>query len=127
MVKTTILLKDIKDFQAVNEVYAQCFTNNLPSRMAFQVNIRKMVRFGHLKLRAIYITFLLLLKVAALPKDGLVEIEVVAKIGVLTVGCVTQSWREPSESYFMQNFLRISNLASILASEAAFQSTTAIS
>ena len=88
VVKTTILLKDIKDFQAVNEVYAQCFTNNLPSRMAFQVNFRKMVSFGHHKLRVIYITILLSLKVAALPKDGLVEIEVVAKIGVLTAGSI---------------------------------------
>ena len=37
VVKTTILLKDMKDFQTVNEIYAQCFTDNLPARAAFQV------------------------------------------------------------------------------------------
>ena len=52
VVKTTVLLKDIGDFAAMNEVYATFFTQPYPARAAFQV--------------------------AKLPKDGLVEIEVVA-------------------------------------------------
>jgi len=52
VVKTTVLLKDIKDFGAMNEVYAKFFTGDCPARAAFQV--------------------------AALPKDALVEIEAVA-------------------------------------------------
>ena len=38
VVKTTILMKDMNDFQAVNKIYGKYFTNNLPARMAFQVN-----------------------------------------------------------------------------------------
>lgn len=53
VVKTTVLLKDIGDFAKMNAVYAQFFTEgNYPARSAFQA--------------------------AALPKDALVEIEVVA-------------------------------------------------
>lgn len=67
VVKTTILLKDMNDFQTVNAVYEQCFKNplgfnELPARMAFQV--------------------------AALPKNGLVEIEAVAKIGAQSAGSI---------------------------------------
>ena len=43
------------------------------------------------------------------------------------LGCVTQSWQKPSETYFMQNFTLISDLASILTSEVAHQSTRAFS
>ncbi|MDD3253138.1 MAG: RidA family protein [Lachnospiraceae bacterium] len=50
--KTTVLLKDIADFAAMNAVYAKFFTENCPARAAFQV--------------------------AALPKDALVEIEAIA-------------------------------------------------
>ncbi|WP_147820199.1 RidA family protein [Salidesulfovibrio onnuriiensis] len=52
VVKTTVLLKDIKDFVAMNEVYAQFFESDCPARAAYQV--------------------------AALPKDALVEIELIA-------------------------------------------------
>ena len=52
VVKTTVMLKDIADFAAMNEVYAQFFTEPYPARAAFQV--------------------------AALPKGALVEIECVA-------------------------------------------------
>ncbi len=52
VVKTTVLLKDIADFGAMNEVYAEFFSAPYPARAAFQV--------------------------AALPKDALVEIEAVA-------------------------------------------------
>lgn len=53
VVKTTVLLADIDDFAAVNEVYARFFTGEvLPARAAFQV--------------------------AALPKGAGVEIEAVA-------------------------------------------------
>jgi 2-iminobutanoate/2-iminopropanoate deaminase len=38
VIKTTIYLKNIEDFDAVNEVYGQCFTGDLPARAAFQVN-----------------------------------------------------------------------------------------
>lgn len=53
VVKTTVLLKDIADFGKMNAVYAEFFSEgNYPARSAFQA--------------------------AALPKDALVEIEVVA-------------------------------------------------
>ena len=53
IVKTTILLKDMKDFQTVNEIYAQCFTDNLPARAAFQVQFFFKNRF------LVVLTFLL--------------------------------------------------------------------
>ena len=52
VVKTTVMLKDIADFAAMNEVYAEFFSAPYPARAAFQV--------------------------AALPKDARVEIECVA-------------------------------------------------
>ena len=52
VVKTTVLLKDIADFGAMNEVYARFFERECPARAAFQV--------------------------AAIPKGALVEIEAVA-------------------------------------------------
>ncbi len=52
VVKTTVLLADIKDFAAMNEVYAGFFEAPFPARAAFQV--------------------------AAVPKGALVEIEAVA-------------------------------------------------
>ena len=52
VVKTTVLLKSITDFGAMNEVYAEFFTEPYPARAAFQA--------------------------AALPKDAMVEIEAVA-------------------------------------------------
>lgn len=52
VVKATVFLKDIGDFAAMNEVYARYFTENCPARSAVQA--------------------------AALPKDALVEIEVIA-------------------------------------------------
>ena len=35
VIKTTILLKDMKDFQTVNEIYAQCFKGQKISRGIF--------------------------------------------------------------------------------------------
>ena len=52
VVKTTVLLKNIADFTAMNEVYAEFFTGDCPPRAAFEV--------------------------AALPKNALVEIEAIA-------------------------------------------------
>ena len=52
VVKTTVLLADIADFAAMNEVYAEFFTEPYPARAAFQV--------------------------AAIPKGALVEIEAIA-------------------------------------------------
>lgn len=37
VVKTTVLLSDIADFKAVNAVYAEYFTGNMPARACFQV------------------------------------------------------------------------------------------
>ena len=54
VVKTTVLLKDIGDFAAMNEVYAETFTAPYPARAAFEA--------------------------AALPKGALVEIECVAAL-----------------------------------------------
>ena len=52
VVKTTVLLANIADFAAMNEVYAEFFTAPYPARAAFQV--------------------------ACLPRNALVEIECVA-------------------------------------------------
>ncbi len=55
VVKTTVLLKNISDFAAMNEVYATFFEGDaLPARAAFEA--------------------------AALPKGALVEIEVIATL-----------------------------------------------
>jgi len=52
VIKTTIFLKDLNDFAAVNEVYGEYFKTNFPVRSCIQV--------------------------AKLPMDVLVEIEVIA-------------------------------------------------
>lgn len=52
VVKTTVFLKDLNNFTAMNEVYGQYFQNGYPARSAVQV--------------------------ARLPKDAEVEIEVIA-------------------------------------------------
>ena len=52
VVKTTVFLKDMNDFPAMNEVYAKYFTGDFPARSTIQV--------------------------AALPKGANVEIEVIA-------------------------------------------------
>jgi 2-iminobutanoate/2-iminopropanoate deaminase len=54
IVKTTVFLKDLKDFASFNEVYSEFFNQEPPARSAIQV--------------------------AGLPKDGLVEIEAVAVV-----------------------------------------------
>ncbi|MBS4750437.1 RidA family protein [Carnobacteriaceae bacterium zg-ZUI78] len=54
VVKTTVLLKDIADFTKMNDVYASYFSAPFPARAAYQV--------------------------AALPKDALIEIEVIAVV-----------------------------------------------
>lgn len=52
VVKTTVFLKDMNDFAAVNAVYAEYFTKEFPARACIEV--------------------------ARLPKDALVEIEAIA-------------------------------------------------
>ena len=52
IIKTTVFLKDMNDFAAMNEVYATFFPENPPARSAVEV--------------------------ARLPKDAMVEIEAVA-------------------------------------------------
>ncbi|MGL5615982.1 MAG: RidA family protein [Sarcina sp.] len=52
VLKTTVFLKDINDFTAVNEVYKSYFATECPARSCFQVG--------------------------KLPKDALIEIEVIA-------------------------------------------------
>lgn len=54
VVKTTVFLKDMNDFAAMNEVYAQFFQQPFPARSAVEV--------------------------ARLPKDVLVEIEAIAAL-----------------------------------------------
>jgi 2-iminobutanoate/2-iminopropanoate deaminase len=54
LVKTTVFLKDMNDFSTMNEVYAKYFTLAPPARSTVQV--------------------------ARLPKDALVEIEVIAAL-----------------------------------------------
>jgi len=54
VVKTTVFLKNMADFAAMNEIYATYFTADCPARAAVQV--------------------------AALPKDALVEIEAIAVV-----------------------------------------------
>jgi 2-iminobutanoate/2-iminopropanoate deaminase len=54
VVKTTVYLKDMNDFAAMNEVYGKYFTAAPPARTTVQV--------------------------ARLPKDALVEIEVIASL-----------------------------------------------
>ncbi|MNN48362.1 Enamine/imine deaminase [compost metagenome] len=52
VIKTTVFLKDLGDFTKVNEIYSSFFVEPYPARSAVEV--------------------------ARLPKDGLVEIEVIA-------------------------------------------------
>ena len=52
VVKSVVFVKDLDDFASINEVYAQFFTGNQPARSCVQV--------------------------AKLPKDALLEIELVA-------------------------------------------------
>jgi len=54
VVKTTVFLKDMNDFQAMNAVYGEFLKSDPPARSTVQV--------------------------AALPKNGLVEIEAIVKI-----------------------------------------------
>ncbi len=54
VVKTSVFLSDIADFLKMNTVYAEFFGNDPPARSTMQVS--------------------------ALPKSGLVEIEVIAKV-----------------------------------------------
>lgn len=54
VVKTTVFLKDMNDFAAVNEIYGSFFAQPYPARSAIEV--------------------------ARLPKDGLVEIEAIAAV-----------------------------------------------
>ncbi len=55
VVKTVVFLKSLSDFALVNEVYAAFFGSHKPARSCIEVS--------------------------GLPKDGLVEIEVIAKVG----------------------------------------------
>lgn len=54
VVKTTVFIKNMGDFAAMNEVYARYFTNNCPARSCVEV--------------------------ARLPKDVLIEIEAIAAL-----------------------------------------------
>lgn len=54
VIKTSVFIKDMNDFTAINEIYAQYFTEPFPARSCVEV--------------------------ARLPKDVLIEIEVIAEI-----------------------------------------------
>ena len=75
VVKTTVLLADINDFGAVNEVYTKFFTSNYPARAAYQVT-QLLLHHTHHKNKSF--------KVAALPRGARVEIEGVAVVGKIT-------------------------------------------
>ncbi len=55
VVKTTVFLADMEDFAEMNEIYAECFGENMPARATVQA--------------------------ARLPKDAKVEVECIAVIG----------------------------------------------
>uniref|UniRef100_A0A3Q3NM31 2-iminobutanoate/2-iminopropanoate deaminase n=1 Tax=Labrus bergylta TaxID=56723 RepID=A0A3Q3NM31_9LABR len=48
VVKTTVLLADINDFNSVNEVYKTFFTSNFPARAAYQVAALPRVSMNHM-------------------------------------------------------------------------------
>jgi 2-iminobutanoate/2-iminopropanoate deaminase len=54
VVKTTCFLKNMNDFQEFNQIYGEAFTKHLPARSAIEV--------------------------ARLPKDVLIEIEIIAEV-----------------------------------------------
>ncbi|MFA6939698.1 MAG: RidA family protein [Clostridiaceae bacterium] len=54
VIKTTVFIKNMDDFAAVNQVYSEYFTENYPARSFVEVS--------------------------RLPKDALVEIEAIAKV-----------------------------------------------
>ncbi|XP_076864708.1 2-iminobutanoate/2-iminopropanoate deaminase-like [Brachyhypopomus gauderio] len=58
VVKTTVFLTDISDFNCVNDIYKQFFSRNIPARSAYQVS--------------------------AVPRGGLLEIEAIAVLGPIT-------------------------------------------
>merc|ERR1719150_1671518 len=64
VIKASVFLADIKDFEAVNEVYKEFFTQDFPARAAMQVG--------------------------SLPAGALVEIELVAVSGQLDTTYVTE-------------------------------------
>ncbi|WP_347548150.1 RidA family protein [Pseudalkalibacillus hwajinpoensis] len=55
VVKTTVYIKDMEQFGAINEIYGEYFSNHKPARSCVEV--------------------------ARLPKDALIEIEVIALVG----------------------------------------------
>lgn len=55
VVKTTVLLADINDFAAMNEVYAQFFTAPYPARAAFQV--AKIPKGARIEIEAVAVQF----------------------------------------------------------------------
>ena len=56
VIKTTILLKDMKDFQIVNEIYAQCFKGQKISRGIFHhLNLSKNLSDSNLS--CIFVSF----------------------------------------------------------------------
>lgn len=54
VIKTTVFIKDMNDFAAINEVYGEYFNTHKPARSCVEV--------------------------ARLPKDALIEIEVIAQV-----------------------------------------------
>ena len=60
VVKTTVLLADINDFAAVNEVYKTFFRSNYPARAAYQVQTAETVGSGAEKPRNVKNKFALL-------------------------------------------------------------------
>ena len=77
VVKTTVLLKDIKDFPVVNDVYAEFFREDPPARATYQV-------LPHPLYVCINDYNLLPSKVGDLPRAASVEVEAIAVVGVVS-------------------------------------------
>ena len=95
-----MLLKDIKDFPAVNAVYAEFFREDPPARATFQATFQhffqtSLIHSKNQKERNFsFLLYQMVLKVGALPRDASVEVEAVAVVGkvgtsaIIVIVCV---------------------------------------
>ena len=96
MVKTTVLLKDMKDFPAVNAVYAEFFREDPPARATFQVSFphlyQTILNHSHQNITFFFNKWFWnncnLRKVGALPRDASVEVEAVAMVGTVCTSII---------------------------------------
>ena len=94
--KTTVLLKDMKDFPAVNAVYAEFFREDPPARATFQVSFphlyQTILNHSHQNITFFFNKWFWnncnLRKVGALPRDASVEVEAVAMVGTVCTSII---------------------------------------